>query len=170
MNWTTAYRLLPLKDPPTTYASRKKGSLVDPYKEQIAALLDENERTLATVILLHIRKKGHGGGITILRDHLANVRPEFLAVRAYQRTSYHPGRSCSWPGGSLLWIFRSKKATHGVRGLRQRYPTRSPMPAYFPSARPWPIFRVTGTAGPGRSLTPVTTVGLVPWWSRLGRW
>ena len=35
---------------------------------------------------------GYRGGITILKDHLARVRPGFLAARAYQRTDYRPGR------------------------------------------------------------------------------
>jgi hypothetical protein len=31
------------------------------------------------------------GGITILKEHLARVRPQFLAARAFQRTTYLPG-------------------------------------------------------------------------------
>ena len=35
--------------------------------------------------------QGYEGGITILKDHVATVRPEFLAARTYRRTSYLPG-------------------------------------------------------------------------------
>jgi transposase len=45
----------------------------------------------ATVILERLRAQGYTGGITILKDHLTEVRPGFLAARAYQRTTYLPG-------------------------------------------------------------------------------
>jgi transposase len=45
----------------------------------------------ATVIRERLRTDGYGGGITILKEHLARVRPGFLAARAYQRTTYRPG-------------------------------------------------------------------------------
>ena len=31
------------------------------------------------------------GGITVLKDHLAGLRPSFIAAKARQRTSYLPG-------------------------------------------------------------------------------
>lgn len=45
----------------------------------------------ATVILEHLRRDGYAGGITILKEHVAIVRPAFLAARSYQRTTYLPG-------------------------------------------------------------------------------
>jgi transposase len=90
MSRMTVYRLLALSEPPS-YARPAKGSLLDPFKDDIAALLDEDEKAPATVILERLRERGYAGGITIVKDHLAKVRPEFLAARTYQRTSYLPG-------------------------------------------------------------------------------
>jgi transposase len=90
MSRTTVYRLLSLRDPPR-YVRRGRDSLLDPFREQIAALLDEDERAPATVILERLRERGYAGGITILKEHLSRVRPEFLAARTYQRTTYLPG-------------------------------------------------------------------------------
>jgi transposase len=90
MSRMTVYRLLALPEPPR-YQRPPKGSLLDPFKDDIAALLDEDEKAAATVILERLRERGYAGGITILKDHLAKVRLEFLAARTYQRTSYLPG-------------------------------------------------------------------------------
>ncbi|MGH2466847.1 MAG: hypothetical protein ACRDGL_03850 [Candidatus Limnocylindrales bacterium] len=43
------------------------------------------------VIRERLRPAGYTGGITILKDHLAKVRPGFLAARVYQPTTYAPG-------------------------------------------------------------------------------
>jgi transposase len=45
----------------------------------------------ATVILERLRRDGYAGGITILKEHVAAVRPAFLAARSWQRTTYLPG-------------------------------------------------------------------------------
>ena len=90
MSRTTVYRLLEQATPPA-YERGKGPSILDPYKGEIASLLDEDARAPATVILERLRRLGYAGGITILKDHLATVRPSFLAARTYQRTSYLPG-------------------------------------------------------------------------------
>ncbi len=97
MSRTTVIRLLGLGEPPR-YVRGLKGSLVDPFADEIAAMLDEDAEAPATVILDHLRRSGYGGGISILKAHLARVRPGFLAARAFQRTSYLPGEI-----GQLDW-------------------------------------------------------------------
>jgi len=37
-----------------------------------------------------LRPLGYAGGITILKERLAELRPAFLAARSYQRTTYLP--------------------------------------------------------------------------------
>ncbi len=54
-------------------------------------MLDEDAKVPSTVVLEHLRRQGYEGGRTILKDHLREVRPHFLAARAYQRTTYLPG-------------------------------------------------------------------------------
>lgn len=90
MSRNTVVRLLGLNQPPR-YVRSPQGSQLDGFAEAIAAMLDADPTVRATVIREHLRPLGYAGGITILKDHLARVRPGFLAARAYQRTSYRPG-------------------------------------------------------------------------------
>jgi transposase len=64
---------------------------VDPFAPEIAAMLGEDAKVPATVVLQHLRRSGYVGGITILKDHLPKVRPQFLQARCFQRTTYLPG-------------------------------------------------------------------------------
>lgn len=86
----TVARLLARSEPPR-YERAPKGSMLDPYRDEIAAMLDRDAEVPATVILEHLQRKGFPGRITIVKDDVAKIRPQFLAARAYQRTSYLPG-------------------------------------------------------------------------------
>jgi transposase len=90
MSRNTVTRLLALRQP-HRYERSRAPSLLDPFIDQIAAMLDQNAKVAATVVLEHVRRDGFTGGITILKDHLAKVRPAFLAAKTFQRTSYLPG-------------------------------------------------------------------------------
>lgn len=90
MTRNTVARLLGLDEPPQ-YRRAAAPSLLDPFKDAVAAMLDEDASVPATVVLDHLRRDGYPGGVTILKDHLREVRPHFLAARAYQRTTYLPG-------------------------------------------------------------------------------
>ena len=97
MSRTTVIRLLGSREAPR-YQRAPRGSLVDPFADEIAAMLDTEADAPATVILERLRRSGYPGGISILKEHLARVRPAFLAARAFQRTSYLPGEI-----GQLDW-------------------------------------------------------------------
>jgi len=86
----TVDRLLSLSEPPT-YVRARAPSQLDPFRDAILAFLEEDPRVRATVIRERLQAHGYGGGITILKDYLQEVRPQFLAARTYQRTSYLPG-------------------------------------------------------------------------------
>ena len=86
MSRPTVIRLLGLDEPPR-YQRVSPGSKLDVYKHAIAAMLDADPGVPATVILGRLRRDGYGGGITILKEHVAAVRPAFLAARSYQRTA-----------------------------------------------------------------------------------
>ena len=90
MSRPTVIRLLELPNPPS-YERRPARSKLDPHKDAIASMLDADPVVPATVILEHLRADGYAGGITILKEHLANLRPAFLAARSFQRTTYLPG-------------------------------------------------------------------------------
>lgn len=70
---TTVHRLLSLETPPS-YERAPAGSLLDPFKDAVAALLTDDATAPATVIRQHLQRQGYGGGISILKDHLASVR------------------------------------------------------------------------------------------------
>lgn len=90
MSRTTVIRLLAHREPPR-YVRPRAGSLLDPFHGQIRALLDADATVPATVVRRELQRSGYRGGITILKEHLAGVRREFLAARAFQRTGYLPG-------------------------------------------------------------------------------
>ncbi len=90
MSRNTVTRLLELAEPPH-YERRPTGSKLDPYRGSIAKMLDSDPKVSARVILEHLRRDGYQGGITILKDHLREIRPLFVGARSYQRTSYLPG-------------------------------------------------------------------------------
>ena len=83
-------RLLDLLEPPR-YQRAGRGSKLDPHKGSVAKMLDVDPKALASVIIEYLRRDGYGGGITILKDYLQEIRPLFVQARSYQRTSYFPG-------------------------------------------------------------------------------
>jgi transposase len=99
MSRPTVIRLLGLEEPPR-YQRESAGSKLDVYKQAIAAMLDADPEVAATVILEHLRRDGYAGGITILKQHLAALRPAFVAARSYQRTSSLPGELAHGTGGN----------------------------------------------------------------------
>jgi transposase len=104
MSRPTVIRLLGLEEPPR-YRRESPGSKLDAYKDAIAAMLDADPEVAATVMLEHLRRDGYGGGITILKEHVAAVRPAFVAARSYQRTSYLPGELAHgdwWEAGTQI--------------------------------------------------------------------
>ena len=90
MSRNTVDHLLELDEPPR-YERKPKGSLLDPFKPDIAEMLDDDPEVAATVILERLQDRGYGGRITILKDYLQEERPRYLTRRTFQRTSYVPG-------------------------------------------------------------------------------
>lgn len=97
MSRNTVNRLLGLPTPPA-YERSARPSLLDPFRDAVLALLAEDPRASATVIRERLQVQGYAGGITILKDYLLQARPQFLAARTYQRTTYLPGEI-----GQLDW-------------------------------------------------------------------
>jgi len=90
MSRNTVRRLLSLPRPPV-YERSPPPSMLDSHRDAILAMLEKDASAPATVIREHLQAEGYAGGITILKDYLQEVRPQFLAARTYQRTSYLPG-------------------------------------------------------------------------------
>lgn len=135
MSHTTVHRLLGLREPPR-YERRRISSLLDPFADQIAAMLDTDPKVPATVVLQHLRRDGYAGGITILKEQLAKVRPSFLAARTFQRTSYLPGEISQidwWHTGRQVSV--GKGATREAFGLVATLPASAAHAAVFTFGR-----------------------------------
>jgi transposase len=117
MSRNTVAGLLAKGEPPR-YERTPAGSMVDPFADAIAAMLDEDPKAPATVIRERLQRLGYAGGVTILKEHLAVVRPKFVAARSYQRTSYLPGelgQTDWWDTGVQIPV--GKGATREAFGL-----------------------------------------------------
>ena len=142
MSRTTVIRLLASREPPR-YVRPPRGSLVDPYADEIAAMLETEPDAPATVICERLRRSGYPGGISILKEHLARVRPGFLAARAFQRTSYLPGEVGQldwWHSGVMVPV--GKGATREAFGLVLTLPHSGAHAAVFTLGRTLADLRV----------------------------
>lgn len=83
-------------DPPL-YRRRRRPSAVDPYEDQIRALLKDCNTMPATVIAERI---GWTRGMTILKERVAELRPIYLEPDPFQRTDYRPGELAQWD----IWL------------------------------------------------------------------
>ena len=117
MSRTTVYRLLTLAEPPA-YEREPAASLLDPYKGAVLEMLREDASAPATVIREHLQRSGYAGGITILKDYLASVRPQFKATPDFGRTTYLPGELLQadwWDTGVDVPVGKgARKRAHGL--------------------------------------------------------
>ena len=142
MSRNTVARLLGLDEPPR-YARAGRGSQLDAFADAIAAMLDADPMVPATVIREHLRPLGYGGGITILKDHLAKGRPGFLAARAFQHTTYRPGEIGQVESRSLPTPRANPAAPIPPSARRPRDPTRV-------EATSWSLLLAEAAAGHSR--------------------
>ena len=122
MSRNTVSELLARQRAPV-YERAAVGSMLDGHADAIAAMLDENPKAPATVILERLRPLGYVGGITILKERLAGLRPGFVAARSYQRTTYLPGELTQldwWQTGVQIPVGRG--ATREAFGLVSSLP------------------------------------------------
>lgn len=138
----TVDRLLGRHAPPR-YVRAPAGSQLDPFAERIAAMLAEDPTVRATVIRERLRPLGYRGGITILKDHLARVRPTFLAARAYQRTSYQPGEI-----GQVDWWHTGAQVPVGRGHTREAFGLVTTLPFSAAHAITFTLSRTVGDLRP----------------------
>lgn len=135
MSRNTVDRLLGLLEPPR-YERQSQASLLDPFKDEIAAMLDGDPRAPSTVILERLRRNGYSGGITILKDHVRGERAKVLTARAFQRTSYLPGEISQidwWHTGAAIPV--GKGARREAFGLVATLPHSAAHATVFTFAR-----------------------------------
>lgn len=66
----------------------KRSSILEPFKERIAQLLNEDPQTTNVVIFQRIRDEGYAGGITIVRDWLISQRPQHRQREAFFKIDF----------------------------------------------------------------------------------
>jgi transposase len=81
---------------PPRYHRGPQPSKLDPFREEIARLLREEERITNTRIRELITEAGYEGSKTILDDYLRELRPILCPKRTYQRTIYRPAELCQF--------------------------------------------------------------------------
>jgi transposase len=86
----TVRRALRREGPPR-YERPPRASKLDPFRDEIRRLLQEDPRIPGKRIRELIEVLGYDGAKTILDDYLRELRPLYERRRTYQRTSYRPG-------------------------------------------------------------------------------
>lgn len=155
MSRTTVWRLVSMTEP-AAYRRKRMPSLLDRHLDQIAAMLAEDPKAPATVLIQRLRRDGYAGGITILKDYLAKVRPSFLAAKAYQRTSYLPGEIAQ-----LDWWHTGVEIPVGKDATREAFGLVATLPASAAHASTFTLGRTIGDLLPA-ALRCFSFLGGVP--------
>lgn len=83
-------------DLPPAFRLPERASKLDPFKEEIHALLRRDPKLPGVRVRELIEPLGFEGAKTIVDDYLREVRPLFQKTRTHQRTIYRPGEICQW--------------------------------------------------------------------------
>jgi transposase len=96
----TVKKALALTQPPDENRRAARGSILDPFKSKIDALLAKYPDLSAVRVLEEIGKEpaGYEGQISLVRQYLRQVRP--VHGRVYQEVSYEPGQAMQVDWGS----------------------------------------------------------------------
>lgn len=98
----TVRKLLGSAQAPTKRPSPPRGSILEPYKPEIRDLLEEAPSMRAPAVLERLRPLGYTGGISILRDHLREVRPR-PEREAFLTLDFHPGAAMQVDWGDFAY-------------------------------------------------------------------
>lgn len=120
-------------DTPPQYQRARRPSCLDPFNNRIAEILGQFPEISAVRLQELLQSDGYSGGLTILRDHLRQVRPQ--PTQPFQRTVYRPGAI-----GQLDWA-------------------RMPDPIPSPTGDPLPVWALILTLGYSRLLSMVFSFG-----------
>jgi transposase len=114
----TVRRYLKSADDPGYTARPAVAGKLDVHKvflsERVAAA--HPDRIPGTVLLSELRLRGYTGGITILREHLASMRPG-VAPEAVVRFETKPGRQMQVDWARLVKVPSAKPMEYQTRGL-----------------------------------------------------
>ena len=115
--------------------------MFDAFDDEIVSMLGQDPTVRATVIMERLRPLGYTGGITVLKEHLASLRPVMRTARSYQRTSYLPGEVAQldwWHTGAAIPV--GKGAQRQAFGLVTTLPHSAAHAVVFSSDATTPEF------------------------------
>lgn len=98
--WKTVKKALSMEHPPDEQSRSPRGSILDPYKPKIDALIDKYPQLSAVRVLEEIRKQpeGYTGQVSVVRGYLRQIRPS--RGRVYQEVLWEPGQAMQLDWGS----------------------------------------------------------------------
>ena len=93
-----------------------RASKLDLFKPQVASLLDTYPEITAQRIFEELRKDGFGGGYTIIKRHVREVRPRPVVTPSLSTPDYGPGEmaECDWSPYTIDF-------THAPRQVQQAF-------------------------------------------------
>jgi hypothetical protein len=83
-------------DDPPVFRVPVRPSKLDPFKDEIHRLLEDDPKLSGVRVREEIEPLGFDGGKSIVDDYLREIRPMFVRLRTHQRTVYRPGEVCQW--------------------------------------------------------------------------
>ena len=102
--WKTVKKALMLPQPPDETHRSRRGSILDPHKPKIDALIAKYPQLSAVRVLEEIRKgpEGYVGEISVVRGYLRQIRP--IRGRVYQEVFYEPGQAMQVDWGTCGYV------------------------------------------------------------------
>jgi len=140
MSRNTVGRLLKLSEPPK-YERRPQPSLLDPQGRG-GRHAGRGSDSAVHGHLEHLRRDAYAGGRTALKDRLARIRPQFLAARAYERTTYFPGEI-----GQADW-WHTRRKVRSARATREAFGLVTALPRSAAHAVVYTVSRTTADVLP----------------------
>lgn len=91
----------------------QRKSVLDPFRDEIKAVLAKDPRCTATSMFNRIRELGYMGGMTTLRTYLNDARPQAPKAReAFLRLEFAPGSTAQVDWGEFGDVFRDGCKIH----------------------------------------------------------
>jgi transposase len=102
--WRTVKKALGMLHPPDETRRPQRGSILDPHKPKIDALITKYPQLSAVRVLEEIRKgpEGYTGQVAVVRSYLRQIRP--ARGRIYQEVFYDPGQALQVDWGSCGYL------------------------------------------------------------------